>query len=84
MTQKKGSCRWEVMGDCLTVRQDDGSILTPTADEIFSFVVEGKQSPSLPEFSEDELVGSFFSRYPALLDSETNRGLAIFGIQLLP
>ena len=61
--------RWEVVKGTLVVRRPDGSVLTPTAQDIYQVGVEGRSIPGLPPASaENGLTGLTFSKYPLSLE----------------
>ena len=51
------SAKWETINGCLCVRQPDGTLEIPTADEIYRIAVEREQSENLPPLDSDGTTG---------------------------
>lgn len=81
MTQSNGHSHWRIDGDVLTVYAVDGSKTVPTADEIFTVIVEHGDCDSIPAPS-NELEGIHFSKYPALLEVRVLAGKASNGSEV--
>ena len=69
---KKGTvseARWETINGCLCVRQPDGTLEIPTADEIYRVAVELEQTENLPPLGSEGTAGGItFSKYPLLAE----------------
>lgn len=56
---------WQVVNGHLTVREADGSVKVPTADDVYRAGVEGLSVPGLPPIESDPSINALvFSRYP--------------------
>jgi len=61
--------KWETINGCLCVRQSDGTLEIPTADEIYRVAVELEQVGNLPPLDSDGTAGGItFSKYPLLAE----------------
>ncbi len=61
--------KWETTNSCLCVRQPDGTLEIPTADEIYRVAVELEQIGNLPPLDRNGTAdGITFSKYPLLTE----------------
>jgi len=61
--------KWETINGCLCVRQPEGTLKIPTADEIYRVAVELEQTENLPPLDSDGTAGGIiFSKYPLLAE----------------